>query len=184
MAYLLVLLIFTLWGSFSYRWRGYGEGITQREIRRLSCILMPVAITLVTTSNPYIIAGVGLLSYLGIIVGHGRYFTLGSGPYPEREDNWPGKLIAPLKLERGYHDTLALSLTGLAFTIPTSAWLLINDLDAAYFLIMLAGALKPLGYWLAQHVNFPRVHDDHLFWAEVYYGAILGFLLGLAFIVV
>jgi hypothetical protein len=174
-----MLFIFTLYGSLSYRLRGHGYYNLPHSLRRLSVCLLPwLAVTLSVDWQTGL--GVGLVSYLGIITGHGRYYSLGRGPYPNRADNWPGKLVGLCVADRytKLFDALALALTGLAFTAPAAVIFAAYGHYQAAFILALAGILKPIPYEIGWRIHGKNGRDPNLY-NELYYGALLGAGFGL-----
>lgn len=176
-----IVVGYALTGAFANRFRGDSSYNVPQWLRRLSIAAMPVAVMVGLNADWFVCAAVLVLSYAGVIVGHGRYYTLGRGPYPARKDNWPGVLTS-LVFKRRYtarFDAMALAITGLAFTGPLAAWfLLMGDMNAALALAF-AGAVKPVIYELAWLSPFAKNHGDPIDEAEIVYGLYLGNSFGL-----
>ena len=174
---LLTIAACTAYGAAAYRWRGHGNATTPQSIRRLSVCLLPVAA--VAQYGWAAMLGVGIASYLGLLTGHGRYYTLGRGPYPERPDNWPGRIVTLVlpNWERRRHDWLALSITGMAFTAPAAAYLAYSGAYFAAIIAVLAGIGKPVPYELGWRLHGYANRDPNAY-NEMYYGALLGLCFG------
>lgn len=152
------------YGAFANRWRGR-KSSTPRFIRRLSVVIIPTAACAALAwgqmgTIPFVVGVSAVLagSYLGICVGHGRYYTLGRGDYPDREDNWPGQLLARLpwfrEPENRYtatFDAMALAITGIAFTLPSAFFIgMMTQSVSLFLLFILTGAWKTMAYFVEQ----------------------------------
>ena len=177
-----IVLSYALTGAFANRFRGNSSYNVPQWLRRLSVAALPVAVMVGLNADWFVCAAMLVLSYAGVIVGHGRYFTLGRGPYPARKDNWPG-ILTSLIFKRRYtkrFDAVALAITGLAFTGPLAAWFFfMGDLNAAIALVF-TGIAKPILYELAWLSPFSKNNQDPIDEAEILYGLNLGFTFGLA----
>lgn len=175
-----MILLYTLYGSLSYRLRGHEYFNLPQPLRRATCCVLPwVAIAL--SGDWKVGLGVGIVSYFGVITGHGRYYTLGRGPYPDRRDNWPGQVVSYCIANRytwGF-DAAALALTGLAFTAPLAAYWLHSGSYSAALCAVIAGVCKPIPYEIGWRLHGTNGRDPNAH-NELYYGAWLGFWVGLS----
>lgn len=163
-------LLFIFLQSVFNRWRGSGSSFPQTS-RRMSCLFVPVmCLCLAGVENWLIYLSIPLM-YLGVCAPHGRYFTLGRGPYPDRPDDWPSFLSRFVGFKRiGWKfDALSLSVTGIVFVLPFSiAVFTVNPLSS--FLSLVSGVCKTLGYEIALRIT----KGDHIRNAEIITGIIYG----------
>ena len=174
MAALLTTLAVAL-EALTNRWRGWGGtflGIKTRVVKRASCQIVPVACLLFSGAEYWFVAPAAVVATLGIGVGHGKFFTLGRGPYPLRSDNWPAFLPRLLKLKEHswLYDASALALTGLCFMLPYAV-VAAQTSVVSCIAIIAAGILKVLAYqiglWIVKG-------GDHIRISELIAGAIFG----------
>lgn len=151
--------------------RGWGGSPFGAVVNRLLCLVLPVGCLIAIHTPVLQIFLILPFAYLGISVGHGRFFTLGRGPYPLREDNFPAFLPKILKIRRDswMYDALALSITGLCFVVPFAV--LYPAIPA--LILVVSGILKTFAYEIALLYNFDRT-DDHIKEAELMAGFIYG----------
>lgn len=151
--------------------RGWGGSPFGAVLNRLLCLVIPVLCLLYIHTPLVEILLVLPVAYLGISVGHGRFFTLGRGPYPLREDNFPALLPRLLRIPRDHwlYDASALSVTGLCFVAPFA--ILYPAIPA--LILVVSGVLKTFAYEIALLYNFDRT-DDHIKEAELMAGVIYG----------
>jgi len=150
------------YGAVVNRWRGR-KSSTPRFIRRISVAVIPTAACAAMAWDkmdaiPFVIGVSAVLagSYLGICVGHGRYYTLGRGDYPDREDNWPGQLLSrfpwfrePENRYTATFDAVALAITGITFTLPSAVFLgMLSQSFSIFLLFVLTGAWKTMAYFV------------------------------------
>lgn len=152
------------------RWRGSSSSFPQTS-RRLLCLLVPttcMAIAGVDVMYQYLTIP---FAYFGICAPHGRYFTLGRGPYPDRADDWPSVPAKKLGIRRDnwLFDALSLAVTGIAFTLPYSLAVSQCNLTASV-IIFVSGIAKVLGYEIALRTT----RGDHIRNAELLTGVIYG----------
>ena len=160
---ILATLVFgAAYGLVAYRLRGYSSEWQTKG--RLLCVAMAILLFVKTPIQfmqpgtvelfgfdltPHIFPLAFIVwSYLGLITGHGRYYTLGYEPRPVRKDNWPALLPRLLGLPRdswGF-DMIALAITGLAFTLPAVVWLGLSGHYAAAVVLYAAGLSKASAY--------------------------------------
>lgn len=151
--------------------RGWGGSPFGAVFNRLLCLLIPTGCLFYIDTPIWQILLVLPFAYLGISVGHGRFFTLSRGPYPLREDNFPALLPCMLRIRRDnwLFDASALSVTGLCFVVPFA--ILYPAIPA--LILVVSGILKTFAYEIALLYNFDRT-DDHIKEAELMAGVIYG----------
>jgi len=161
-------------GAIAYRWRGSGDPLPAQLKRAICAILLMFPMWWVATWLELVV--VAVLTTIGVAVGHGRYFSLGRGPYPEREDNWPGVVVGYVlpRVSRTLHDWIALSITGLAATVWVSIWMITQGDYWQAGVMVLAGLIKPLAYEVGMRLPTKWTGTDHLATCELLNGAALG----------
>lgn len=113
--------------------------------------------------------GFGLLAYLAAVAGtrtgHGQYLSLGRWRQDPKKGQMDEKLDFIVRFFYGYQtrpnrarDIFGLVVTGLAVTLLAGILLAVQGHFTAGILVVISGALKPLGYMLEDaHSKFTGV---------------------------
>ncbi|CAB4164667.1 hypothetical protein UFOVP826_67 [uncultured Caudovirales phage] len=169
-----MLNLFALIGAMAYRWRGSGDPLSA-TFRRFVCAAL-LMVPIYSQANWIELTIVSALTLVGFAVGHGRYFSLGRGPYPERGDNWPGVITSFLlpRISRTLHDWIAMSITGLASSVFVAAFMAWNGLYWQAGVMVLAGLIKPLAYEVGYRLPSRWTGTNPIGLCELLNGAALG----------
>lgn len=165
---IILMVALTVFGSFLYRWRGMNSNdvpaiLRSRQMRRISVgLVIGVSVWVMLTNVAslemlWIIPLVTVLTFIGIIIGHGSYFPRNDGSVNEDNEVFAflTKLIANPLNERARF--IGMALTGIAVTLPAAigvyiALMLMYDVVStvaiiALVLFALSGLLKAVAYW-------------------------------------
>lgn len=137
---------------------------------------MPAAFCIEAQADLYYSLIALALTYTGVIAGHGRYYTLGRGDYPDRRDNLYGRITSAFfDLKDRYtktFDFLAMTLTGIHLGAPMAVLAALTGHWPSAVAIFLGGFLKGAVYELGWRMFWRN--KDPIASIEPFYGAILG----------
>lgn len=165
----IVSVFLALLQSLLNRNRGWGDSPLPSILKRALCVLVPSGCLIYAGVELWICAISAVLGFFGILVAHGTYYTLGRGPYPDRDDNWCAWLPEKLGLPRVQLEWVALAITGLCATVPFAVHSWMSSLT-----LVIAGISKPICYKIALVRSNGQ---DHIREAEF----LTGFVYGIAF---
>ena len=172
------IIFLTVSSAYMYRWRGMNENevpsiFQSRFVRRLlCCVIIGIGAWWYgvsgVLSDAWIIAAVAVLSYFGIIVGHGSYFTRFWREEKHNFDNERFAFITKLFANPLDHKAriIGMACTGLATTIPVAC---LGIYLGSWVMI----AFAPIGILKALVYNI-KVIDEIDGMNERNWGAILG----------
>lgn len=178
----LLVAVGALAGALLNRWRGWGGAPVGIVLRRLSVAALPGLFAASFDWRWGLV--VALASYPGAIVGHGRYFSIGRGPYPDREDNWPGEMVSlfipPSQRYTARFDAIALAITGAVWILPLCAAIGYHGRYLEALLVFICGSLgKTVAYELGWRW-YAAKGGDPICYSELAYGFLFALAGGLA----
>jgi len=164
---ILGIILLALVGALVYRWRGMNENdvpkfLKSRLVRRLLvCFIISVGLFFAGVTWYLSLIG-GLLAFLGVIVGHGSYFSRPGTNIDNEVFKVITKLIAdPLNSQARF---IGMSLTGLTLTIPVAIFAGFFGIPVFVAILYgLCGILKGVIYYFIKHTET----------SEIIWGAVL-----------
>lgn len=146
----IIILLLSLIGAVTYRWRGTGAADTPSGNRTVNRALFALTLGACGLYGGMPMAAallVPVVAFPGIVIGHGSYMDLGTNAAGDDEPFRPllNLFFGPPFTKDPVRDAVGLALTGVAITLPIAVLLGLSGMPVWYAAV---GMLKSVSYAL------------------------------------
>ena len=153
-----MLTIFvSLLGGLFYRMRGaHWGGFLNRPFRQMPFAVLFGILAALTVGGLSVsllaFSVIFLLTTAALTTGHASYQSLGHSDVVPRDgetEEWYGAWLPKFfKVHTTLHDAVGMSISGMLVTLPLAVFFIVTGLFVTGLLVLLAGCLKAVAYWI------------------------------------